>query len=183
MSNHRLDANGRDPLDLGPFLRRREIAARTTLSIATLHELIKAGLFPPYEKLGPRAAGLFESQLDAWFESCMDARAGMRCLQDPVTLPRWKDRAPSGRNPAGIRILVRAEVLALLGVGMKTLYNWIQEASPPFPAPVPISERRRGWIAHEAQAWMQARRECLRQARRESIGDLVRRHLREGSLE
>ena len=181
MAKNPLNGNGRGPQDPVPFVRRKEIAARTTLSIALLHELIKKGQFPPYVKLGPRVAGLPEDILDAWLESRMDARSSMRALCDSVKLPRWTPCRPSGRSPAGIRIVERSEVLDRLGIAPKTLYAWVRTAQPSFPAPVPVTERRRGWAAHEVDAWLREREARVLAVRRESIGDLVRRHL-EGGL-
>ena len=174
---------GRGSHGLGRFVRRMEIAQRTTLSLPLLHTLIKTGQFPRYVKLGPRVAGLPEDVLDAWLESRMDARAKMRGLWDLVELPPWEPCMPSGKHPAGIQILERWEVLELLGVGPNTLYAWVHKAQSPFPGPVPLSERRRGWASHEVVDWIRERAAPVLEVRRETIGDLVRRQLADGPTE
>ena len=171
------NGNGRGPQDLGPFVRRKEIAARTTLSIALLHGLIAQGQFPPYVKFGPRVAGLPADILDGWIESRMDARARMRTLSDPVTLPRWDPCVRSGALPPGIRILCLAEVLERTGVEKTTLYQWIHRSKDPFPWPVPLTRRRRGWVEHEMDAWMREHVERVLSVRNLTIGGLVRRNL------
>ena len=141
-------------LPYGPFLRRREIALRATLSIPCMHGTIKRGVAPPYLHPGPGIAGWFESQADAFLESRIDARDSMRCLLDPVVLPLWEPRSPSGRYPPGIRMMTRAQVCVLLGVSPSTLFRWIQRVEHPLPRPVPLTERRRAWVEYEIKEWI-----------------------------
>jgi prophage regulatory protein len=51
------------------ILRLPEVIARTGLGRTSLYRRIGAGAFPPPVKLGPRAVGWRESDVDEWIES------------------------------------------------------------------------------------------------------------------
>jgi len=46
--------------------RRPEVEAKTGLSRSTIYEKMKNGTFPKPVKLGPRAVGWLEIEIDAW---------------------------------------------------------------------------------------------------------------------
>ena len=50
-------------------LRLPAVMARTGLSRSTIYERIAAGTFPPQVRLGPRAAGWYEDEVDRWVRS------------------------------------------------------------------------------------------------------------------
>lgn len=63
-----------------------------------------------------------------------------------------------------MHILRKNEVLARTGLGHTTLYLLVKQGA--FPAPIALSPRRVGWLAHEVDAWIEARiaaRDCGRQ--------------------
>ena len=47
-------------------LRRDQVLARVGISRSTLYEWVKTGAFPPPVRLGARARGWIESELDEW---------------------------------------------------------------------------------------------------------------------
>lgn len=49
-------------------LRIRQVCARVGLSVATIYKLIGEGKFPKQVKLGERASGWLEADIDAWIE-------------------------------------------------------------------------------------------------------------------
>ena len=51
------------------ILRRRDVEARTGLSRSTIYAYIANGTFPKQVKLGPRAAGWYQSEIDEWIKS------------------------------------------------------------------------------------------------------------------
>ena len=48
------------------ILRLPAVKARTALSRSTLYKLISCSLFPRPVRLGPRAVGWLESEVDEW---------------------------------------------------------------------------------------------------------------------
>ena len=48
--------------------RRPEVEAKTGLSRSTIYEKMKSGSFPKPVKLGPRAVGWLDAEIDAWLE-------------------------------------------------------------------------------------------------------------------
>jgi len=54
------------------FLRRREVESRTGLSRSTIYLAMSRGNFPKPVKLGERAVGWLESDIDAWISSRID---------------------------------------------------------------------------------------------------------------
>ena len=54
--------------------RRPAVEAKTGLSRSTIYEKIKDGTFPKPVKLGPRAVGWFDSEIDAWLEERLAQR-------------------------------------------------------------------------------------------------------------
>ena len=58
------------------ILRRPEVEARCSLSKSTLYELIRVGQFPAPVKLSPNRVGWLESDVQAWLEARVAARAG-----------------------------------------------------------------------------------------------------------
>ena len=66
--------------DMGPqlqkplvILRRQQVQARTGLSRSTIYMAIAGGTFPRPVKLGARAVGWLESEIDAWLDSRVEA--------------------------------------------------------------------------------------------------------------
>ena len=57
--------------------RRPEVEAKTGLSRSTIYEKMKSGTFPKPVKLGPRAVGWLESDIDAWLEERIAQRGGV----------------------------------------------------------------------------------------------------------
>jgi prophage regulatory protein len=57
------------------ILRIRDVMAKTGLSQSQVYELIARSEFPMQLKLGPKAVGWVESEIEAWIKDKMDARA------------------------------------------------------------------------------------------------------------
>ena len=55
------------------FLRLPEVQRRTGKSKSSIWAAIKDGSFPKPIKLGPRAIGFIESEIEAHNQSCIDA--------------------------------------------------------------------------------------------------------------
>ena len=51
------------------LLRLRAVMDWTGLSRSTIYAMIKLGIFPKSIKLGPRAVGWLDSDIQAWIES------------------------------------------------------------------------------------------------------------------
>ena len=51
------------------ILRRREVEARTGLSRSTIYAQMAEGAFPKPVRLGKRAVGWTDSDIDEWLES------------------------------------------------------------------------------------------------------------------
>ena len=141
------------------MLRFAEVVDRTSLSESCLRRLIAAGVFPPFLELGPRARGLTEYTLDAWLAQCLQLRASMRRLLDPVEFPPWRGLPPVAVPARGIQMLRRGEVEALVGLRKSAIFRRIGAGE--FPAPAPLSERVRRWAHHEIVAWIRERRYAL----------------------
>ena len=56
------------------FLKRPEIEHRTGLKRSTIYDKMKAGTFPKPVKLGPRAVGWLETEVDAWIKERISQR-------------------------------------------------------------------------------------------------------------
>ncbi len=61
------------------------------------------------------------------------------------------------------------EVARMLGVSRTTLWRMVETGA--FPPPVEITERNRGFLLDDVQAWMQARLDAV-SARRQHIGPI-----------
>ena len=48
------------------ILRRKQVETRTGLSLSTIYQYIKDGVFPKPVPLGPRAVGWLESDVSNW---------------------------------------------------------------------------------------------------------------------
>ena len=48
------------------FLRRKQVESRTGLSLSTIYQYVKDGVFPKHVPLGPRAVGWLESDVSEW---------------------------------------------------------------------------------------------------------------------
>jgi len=48
------------------ILRRKKVEAKTGLSRSTIYDLIKIGGFPAPIKVGPKAVGWLEHEIEAW---------------------------------------------------------------------------------------------------------------------
>ncbi|MGR2691444.1 helix-turn-helix transcriptional regulator [Chromobacterium haemolyticum] len=57
------------------YLRIQEVVARTGLSLPTIYRRIRQGGFPKQVKLGGRASGWLESEVNAWISETSQARA------------------------------------------------------------------------------------------------------------
>lgn len=57
------------------ILRRREVEQRVGLSRSTLYYYIQRNEFPAPVRLGPRAVGWRESQIDRWIEERQETAA------------------------------------------------------------------------------------------------------------
>lgn len=57
------------------YLRIQEVEARTGLSVPTIYRHIRCGLFPKQTKLGPRASGWLESEVNEWIRQKNQAKA------------------------------------------------------------------------------------------------------------
>lgn len=63
------------------ILRRREVQKRTGLARSTLYAAIARAEFPPPIRLGLRAVGWVEKEVDAWIDQRIEERdAGGRLL-------------------------------------------------------------------------------------------------------
>lgn len=54
------------------FLRLPAVQARTGFSRATIYAFIAQGRFPSPIRLGPRAIGWLESEIDTWMQDRVD---------------------------------------------------------------------------------------------------------------
>lgn len=53
------------------ILRRREVEARTGLSLSSIYKKLADHTFPKPIKLGGRSVGWLETEIDAWIEHCV----------------------------------------------------------------------------------------------------------------
>lgn len=60
------------------ILRKPEVVEKTGLANSTLYAAIARGEFPAPLKLGVRASGWLESEVEAWLESRVALRAGTK---------------------------------------------------------------------------------------------------------
>ena len=59
------------------ILRRKRVEMKAGLGRSTIYEQMAAGTFPKSIKIGPRAVGWLESEIDDWIQSRIQAsRAG-----------------------------------------------------------------------------------------------------------
>ena len=72
LSGEQASSRGDDPVAAGGHdaklvvLRRPAVSARTGLGKSALYAQVKEGTFPKPIKLGPRAVGWIEAEIDAW---------------------------------------------------------------------------------------------------------------------
>ena len=59
--------------------RRPEVEAKTGLSRSSIYEKMKNGTFPKPVKLGPRAVGWLETEVDAWIKERISQRGKAQC--------------------------------------------------------------------------------------------------------
>lgn len=59
-----------------------------------------------------------------------------------------------------MQVLSISEVIALLSVSRSTLWRMIRVGG--FPRPIILSPGRRGWLASDVEAWIEARRQEAR---------------------
>ena len=57
------------------ILRRPEVQIRTGLPTSMLYAMISEGRFPPPVKIGKRAVGWVEGQVEAWIADCVAGAA------------------------------------------------------------------------------------------------------------
>jgi prophage regulatory protein len=81
-----LDADG----SVDRMLRLPEVVRRTCLSKRTIYRLEAAGRFPCGRKLGLRAVGWLESEINAWIADLAKSRA-MPCIARPELHPISED--------------------------------------------------------------------------------------------
>ena len=135
-------------------LRPREVAERAALSLTHIYRLIAEGRFPPFDGVGPRASGLLEHVLDAFFAARMAAREGMPPLGFRPCLPRWRFDAAPVPVRCRIRLMRRRSVLACAGVSKSTLGRLVAQGR--FPAAIPLGACATRWVEHEVAAWLRA---------------------------
>ena len=166
--------NGNRPPDrlLGP----RDLCRRTTLSIDKIDDLIDDGYFPTGSPSECRRRQWSERVLDSWIFSRIQVRASMVSLQDVPVFPPWSPEMERDDLPfVGLRLLTRRQLLHLLGIEKSELYRRIKRSDCDrykarrariswfeVPAPVPLTGRRRAWLAHEAHEVVRATREAAR---------------------
>ena len=66
---------------------------------------------------------------------------------------------PKNLSPWDDTMLGTDEVLRMTGLSLATLNRMIQPEDGRFPKPMKLSERRRGWLARDVKAWLQALRD------------------------
>ena len=59
------------------ILRRKQVETRTGLSRSTIYLRIKKGTFPKPVKLGERAVGWIEPEIDSWLDEKIQSRDHM----------------------------------------------------------------------------------------------------------
>ena len=158
------DSAGGPPLgpDVVPFPARRalcvlrppEVCERVALSPTHVYRLIAEGRFPRFVAVGLRASALLEHVLDAFIAERMAARERLPRLGFRSPLPVWRFEPSKVPAQRGIRLMRRADVLALAGVSKSSLYRFVEEGR--FPAPVPLGPCATRWVAHEVSAWLRA---------------------------
>jgi prophage regulatory protein len=84
---------------------------------------------------------------------------------------------PATHSAPGRTFIRLKTVLAKTGFASSSLYDSIAKGA--FPAPVPISQRRVGWLLDEVEAWMEGRISA-RAAGEKSVPVKRRRLRREG---
>ena len=60
------------------LIRRPAVQEKTGLSRSTIYEKMKSGSFPRPIKLGPRAVGWVETEVDAWLEDRIAHHRGLK---------------------------------------------------------------------------------------------------------
>lgn len=151
-------------VDLGPLLLREEVLARTTLSESQVDLMRTEGVFPEFFSIGARRLVMPERVLDGWFETMVELRDGMRNLTDPVTLPKWSLRLPSGEFPSGLRVVRRPEAEQRVKYRRTHFYRLMHVDV--LPKPIPLSVRCRGWLVCELD-------KCVAEKARKEYGDPV----------
>ena len=136
------------------MLRPDEVRARTRFSSTHIHRLQQHLRFPLYELIGARARGLPEHVLDAFLAERMAARAGLPALGFRPPLPMWRFDVSKVPAHCAIRLLHRAEVLALAGFSKSTLHRLVSLGL--FPSALSLGPRASRWVAHEIDAWVVA---------------------------
>jgi prophage regulatory protein len=56
------------------ILRLPRVKAKTGLSRSTIYDKVQKKQFPAPVKLGDRAVGWVESEIDGWLDQCIEAR-------------------------------------------------------------------------------------------------------------
>lgn len=56
------------------ILRRKQVESRTGLSRSTIYLRMQNGTFPKPIRLGPRAVGWVESEIENWLALCVEQR-------------------------------------------------------------------------------------------------------------
>jgi len=65
---------GKVNIMLPQILRRRDIEKQFGLSRSTIYEMMSNGTFPKPAKLGPRAVGWREEDLQNWFDNMQETK-------------------------------------------------------------------------------------------------------------
>jgi prophage regulatory protein len=86
-----------------------------------------------------------------------------------------KETRMDNTRPTPDRIMRRAEVLARLGIGQSTLYQWMAEGT--FPRPVALGSKLVGWPESAVTGWIDGRRnrdgKTVAQLRQEAAAGLA----------
>lgn len=53
------------------ILRRKQVEMRTGLSRSTIYQRVTLGTFPSPIRLGPKAVGWIEAEIEAWIAKCL----------------------------------------------------------------------------------------------------------------
>jgi len=82
------------------ILRLPAVKARIGLSRSSIYKMVSAREFPPPVRLGPRAVGWLESEVEAWLTSRVQLRdsKGRRVGTTTGNGDEWSSRPPARRD-------------------------------------------------------------------------------------
>jgi len=62
------------------ILRLSDVKARTGLSRSTIYAAVRSGRFPSQIRIGPRAVGWLETEVESWLAMQIEASRPQSCL-------------------------------------------------------------------------------------------------------